>query len=333
MKETIEKKYKQILDKPIASFLNYLMKRDIAGNEPYLKANEIISDWIWRMNVGMGDILEYDAELMWRLIPNTKSNESYIDADSMFDGPYSKNENSNSNIKRVMFLGTSILVTGEQSLVKRIREYCKDDMPDVEIINAAVPGYSVVQHRKWFEKIISIYKPTHILALSIWNEIWPRNLMCDDEMLLAIALSRDKPENFITAVAKKCLYYRWRLTTDEPRVPVSTYQNEWLKIIKVCKDFNTKPGFFFIPVKFDSEPMKRFLRLHSKEWLPLRYEKYRKVFFKIARKYPFCDLTRAAENEAERLYDSSGQHLSERGIDVCARELKRFLCSWLSEKK
>ncbi|GAB4320611.1 MAG: hypothetical protein Kow0059_15060 [Candidatus Sumerlaeia bacterium] len=316
---------KRSLDAAVAAAMRTALPLTGLGDGPRHHLIEVTLEAIEGMNRGLGgDYLQFDPVLLWSLKPHGGAGAERADERGMMNGPFAMAMHPEARPVRVLIAGASLFIEGSPTLFRLVRERLESDRPDIELINAAVPGYTAVQVVHHLDRLFPFYRPTHVFACTIWTDCWPRHLLDDP---LALRIMSDPPWRGGLAaerLGRAFLYARWRLRHHGPRVPLNEYRRLWRFLIRYCRARGCQPLFFTLPIAFDIPPMHRYLRLHRLQWLPERYARYMGVFRAVTAGHPICDCSCALTGGAEQYFESDGQHLNALGKERVADLMADF---------
>lgn len=322
---------KRALDAPAAWAMRAALPLTGLGDGPRHHLLESTLEAIDGMNRGMkADIVQFDQQLLWALKPHAAMGKERIDERGMLNGPFAMANHPESRPVRVLILGTSNFVMGSPNLFRRLRERVEAARHDVQLINASVPGYTSLQLLHRFARLAPFYRPTHVIACSVWPDSWPRHLLDDATALRVMAAAPWRGGALADQLGRALIYLRWRLRHDGPRVTLAQYRRNWRRLVRYARANNCRAAFFHYPVFFDIPPLKRFLRMHGAPWLPERYARYREAFLALGRRHPLCDCSPVIADAPERYYENDGQHLNDEGLDRIAGKLDAWMTGeWL----
>lgn len=317
---------KRALDAPAAWVMSAWLQRLSLGDGPRHHVFEATLEAIYGMNRGLkADIVQFDPKLMWALKPHSALGEERVCERGMMNGPFAMAGHPEAKPVRVLILGTSNFIMGSPNLFRRLRDRVEAAHPDAQLINASVPGYTSLQLLHYFARLIPLYRPTHVLACSVWPDCWPRHLLDDLVSIRVLASEPWRGGPLAERMGRALMYARWRLRHDGPRVPLRQYRQNWRWLAAYARKHACRPAFFHYPVFFEIPPLRRFLRMHGAPWLPERYAKYREAFLEIGRRHSLCDCSGVLSDEPGRYYENDGQHLNNEGLERVVASLADYV--------
>jgi hypothetical protein len=317
---------KRALDAPVRRMIAAGLRWPGLGEAPRAQALETTLMQISTMSRSFkADIVQYDPHLLWTLKPHAVLNGNVVDERGMMNGPFAMADHKLAKPVRVLFLGASAYIWGEPSLFERVRQRVEAERDDVQLINAGVPGYTVVQHLHWLDRLFPFYRPTHVISSSVWTDCYPRELH-DDALIMRIM--REPTWRGGAAgdrLGRALLYVRYRLRHSGARVPLGQYRRTWRTLKRYCRRRGVRLGFFYHPVFFETSLFSRFLGWHGIAWLPRRYEKYVKAFERAAASAPLCDCRTVLKGNQRRYAARDGQHLNDKGMRLVTDAMVEFI--------
>jgi lysophospholipase L1-like esterase len=146
-----------------------------------------------RDETGLETLFRHDSLLGWHHVPNSEilmgtseysSVNIRINPKGLRDEPHHYRRITNR--RRILVLGDSFAWGWGVQVSDRFTERLEELIPDVEVINAGVPGYSTDQECLWLEREGLKYKPDLVILLLFWNDLIHNQKDC-------IYLSAHKP--------------------------------------------------------------------------------------------------------------------------------------------
>lgn len=127
------------------------------------------------------DAFQMDRRLLWRLRPSHEISSRFFENKSYkinSDGLRGKEINDPKEKFRILALGNSCTfgwgISTENTYARILERLTNTDdaLPEVEVINAGIPGYSSFQGRRFYTEDLHRLKPDIILLMFGWNDQW-----------------------------------------------------------------------------------------------------------------------------------------------------------------
>lgn len=167
---------------------------------------------------------EFDPQLGWRGIPNSKITNSgkEFDAELELDAlglrdDFTENRQSakKRGVYRLLFLGDSFVngytVDREDLFVDRLERAWAEENRAIEIVNAGIQGYSTDQQLRWLELNGETFAPDLVVLFPYENDIWwngsetyvgePKPMYDDDGVLATDDLEEPPPRTWFEKTA------------------------------------------------------------------------------------------------------------------------------------
>jgi lysophospholipase L1-like esterase len=121
---------------------------------------------------------------------------------------------------------------------------------DVEVYNAAVPGYTSWQGRAWLKKQLLALEPDLVVVYYGWNDHWRATGITD----------RDYARRLSSAAPRLGLLFRKMPDPPPLRVPVEDYRANLLAIVEDLEEANIKTTLVAAPSNLTREARNRILQ-------------------------------------------------------------------------
>ena len=213
----------------------------------------------------MHEIFQPDVVTFWRLRPGARMGDGIEPINSIgFRGPEFSEEKS-PGAKRVITLGDSVTFGGATSYPQLLAG-CLDG--GWEVINAGVPGYSVVQGWKLYESRIAKLKPDVVTIMFGWNDHWLARGIPDSQQAVKPSTELSKPINWfkglrIYQLLNYIIYHNvqspHRFSPATYRVPIEEYKNYMERLTDAAKSSGAQVILITAPSAFDAGKVPAYL--------------------------------------------------------------------------
>lgn len=210
----------------------------------------------------LNDILEADAETFWRLKPNVE--QKHLEGNIADSGPLSfvvtTNEHgcrampsvSHRN-KSVLFLGDSctfgVGVDGHQTFAERLQT----SLPEVQCVNAGVPGYSAYQGKLHLQRQLKRMAPDVVVLAFLFNDMSSWDNMSD---MQHAAASKSLAARMVAHSRIASLMATWKPAPrypserdETPRLSDEEYSRQIQDIVDVCRANSAQPVLVVWPLR------------------------------------------------------------------------------------
>lgn len=127
------------------------------------------------------EVFKKDTQLFWRFRPSQTIESQFFEGNEYrinSDGLRGDEIPAKSHKVRIIAMGNSCTfgwgIPREQTFTDQLEKWLNTDseLPDAEVINAGIPGYSTFQGRRFFYSDINYLKPDILLMMFAWNDQW-----------------------------------------------------------------------------------------------------------------------------------------------------------------
>jgi len=204
------------------------------------------------------EIFQPDPVTFWRLRPRVRMGDGIEPINSMgFRGPEFSEEKS-PGLKRIITLGDSVTFGGAISYPQLLAG-CLDG--GWEVINAGVPGYSVVQGWKLYENRIAKLKPDVVTIMFGWNDHWLARGIPDSQQAVKQSTEASRPINCLKGLRiyqllNYIIYHNVRSPSKSApiayRVPIEEYKNYMKRLTDAVKSSGARVILITAPSAFEA---------------------------------------------------------------------------------
>ncbi len=236
------------------------------------------------------ELFAKDRELFWRFRVDIDVDEKYFDGAKVAinsDGIRGKNIPPISKKTRIIALGDSQAfgwgINEDDTFIGQLGEMIKNDgnLSEIEIYNAAIPGYSSFQGRRFFVSDVSAMKPDIILILFGWSDHQAALNNTSDYDIVMPYTAIIEIQNIFSRLKIYQFFKSLIVTSDEntitsnstyansnPRVSVVDFYNNLNVIVNYARSEGITPILLTSPSPpmesgRDSASMKQTVNLHN----------------------------------------------------------------------
>lgn len=293
------------------------------------------------------EVFKKDGLVFWRLRPSQNISSKFFEGKEYrinSCGLRGDEIADKSEKLRIIAIGNSCTfgwgIGEEQTYIHRLGDLINNDasMPDIEVINGGVPGYSTFQGRRFFISDIVPLKPDVVLIMFAWNDQWAAagNIADKDqemppEIVLKIQnlFSRLKLYRLIKkltlSVVEKPL--EEQLVKDAPvyRVSIPDFYNNLEFIVQYCKREGITPILLTSPIP----SLEKYYPPGKQSMMHIYHQYYNQQIHSLARSTGagMVDLAREF-NRYDDLFDDAVNdpiHFNARGHRVAAAEIYQVI--------
>jgi len=293
------------------------------------------------------EVFKKDHDLFWRFRPDQTITSHFFENKTYTInslGLRGKEIEPKSSRTRIIALGNSCTfgwgVEYSKIYSQQLERLINSDsaLPEVEVINAGIPGYSSYQGRKFFESNLLKLKPDMVLIMFAWNDQWaaadnipdknqempPEYIINVQNLFSRLKIYRLIKKLTLSAVEKPL---ESKLIKEKPvyRVSESDFYDNLHGIVETCRENGIMPILLTSPIP----SLEKYYPPGSRS-LMHEYHKYYNNETKLLAKNTGTYLVDVAGdfNDYSDLFDDASYdpiHFNARGHLVAAEEIYAFL--------
>jgi lysophospholipase L1-like esterase len=227
---------------------------------------ELIAEGALKSQRDNGEVTQRHPGLFWALVPGAKLGELPVN-EAGFLGPMPTLEPRN-GVYRIVCLGDSNVALGSLPYPQELQKILDAKSPGrFEVINAGVPGYTLLQGLRLLEGRVLSYAPDLVTVQYGWNDHWMTDKPMSQKIARAPVAFRLRNVLRGLRIYQVLLYAQSRLLgpsgsgSVQYNVPPNEYREYLTRIANLGSSHGFRVALMTVPSNFKLQKLDPFLRV------------------------------------------------------------------------